>query len=73
MWTRRTPAKAAAQPETDLLFYLAHTLGGMTASELAARMSVDELHVWAAWLEQKAAREKKEMDKARAQAKTKRR
>jgi hypothetical protein len=26
-----------------------------------------------AWLEQKAAREKKEMDKARAQAKTKRR
>ncbi len=55
------------------MFYLAHTLGGMTAAELAARMSVDELHCWAAWLEQKAAREKKEMDKARAQAKTKRR
>jgi len=45
----------------------------MTVSELAARMSVDELHVWAAWLEQRAAREKKEMDKARAQAKTRRR
>lgn len=45
----------------------------MTAGEMAARMSVDELHVWAAWLEQKAAREKKEMEKARAQAKTRRR
>lgn len=56
-----------------MLFYLAHTLGGMTAGELAARMSVDEFHLWAAWLEQKAARERKEMEKARAQSKTKRR
>jgi hypothetical protein len=45
----------------------------MTAAELAARMSVDEFHVWAAWLEQKAARERKEYEKARTQSKSKRR
>ena len=68
-WKKRTSLKARLEKDNYLFlqFFVAEKLG-MTLADLRAKMSLEELTGWSAYLSVKADREEKEMERSRQQA-----